>query len=41
MRKPNLAGEASQLFHVVTAVEQILPLLAAAPAQTAPRTAQM
>ncbi len=41
MRKPNLAGQASQLFHVVTGVEQILPLLAAAPPQTAPHTQQM
>lgn len=41
MRKPNLAGQASQLFHVVTDVEAILPLLAQTAPATAPHTQQM
>jgi uncharacterized protein (TIGR00730 family) len=41
MRKPNLVGAAHELFHVVTDVEAILPLLATAAAPTAPHTQQM
>ncbi len=41
LRKPNLAGASNDLFHVVTHVEAIVPLLQTVAAPTAPHTQQM